>query len=350
MIMYYYSKDFQRLYLLPMFCNATNDGDSLYSMFIYTITLFEFGIHFISLAGYIPFIKIVHESRLFHPNLRKFIVFFALLLQLNFPTRTILLFYEFEVVSVTGRLAQDWLLLLPCTLRYFLACVSTLSFFVIINERIAATYFIKDYEQHKRSWIFGIIMFSFLILGTTVCPLIGFYVSGARLIVFLCFFLVPLSIFMVGWQTLAYYCLLKHNNKLLKELSRDLRPGKRGYHLSMRYQVSENLRALEMVKKIVFCLAISGISNGGLAIFHFIIFDERFPFIGCWMEVATALYVLFFLLTSLWAVDEWRQKFVDIMFPILGPGKRSETNSLSAPSTDIQAETNAYFQYYSNAW
>ncbi|CAJ0580406.1 unnamed protein product, partial [Mesorhabditis spiculigera] len=318
MRMYYYSKDFQRLYLLPMFCNATNDGDSLYSMFIYTITLFEFGIHFISLAGYIPFIKIVHESRLFHPNLRKFIVFFALLLQLNFPIRTILLFYEFEVVSVTGRLAQDWLLLLPCTLRYFLACVSTLSFFVIINERIAATYFIKDYEQHKRSWIFGIIMFSFLILGTTVCPLIGFcwivhdwpmfassmmryfllvvsvlfvfnlinerlaatwfvldyekrkrtYIFGSMmaqffvlgtvfsvvggflatgdfLYLFIIDIFLPLCFLLVTWQSAGYFYLVNYNTKLLAELSRDI-IGKRGYHLSMRYQVAENLRAIKV--------------------------------------------------------------------------------------------------------
>ncbi|CAJ0580375.1 unnamed protein product, partial [Mesorhabditis spiculigera] len=346
--MYYFSKDFQSPYMMSQFCEARNREDLSFTIYVYFVTAIEFISLIITFLLYIPFIRILLHTAQFHENLRRIFLLIALIFQLNFICRTILVLYEFDVIRLTGWFRDDFPFMVACFLRYYLAITGMGCVAKILIERVCASKFIEDYEHTKRSYIFSVVLVINVTLGCTIATSIGFLVAidEESLYRFLINFFLPFCGLLFICHGLAYFYLNTFNVKLLKELSAGV-VGKRGYNLSMRFQVDENIKAIKLLNRVIIWMTFYGIATALVGTLHFAVLEEKNLWLGCFIEVWISGYVAFFLFICLWAVSEWRREFYAYFRNLFGT---VQTGKVKPIIHDMVAESNEYFNYYKNEW
>ncbi|CAJ0929876.1 unnamed protein product, partial [Mesorhabditis belari] len=166
------------------------------------------------------------------------------------------------------------MLLVFCTIRMYAVSFTVIAIFPIFLERCFATLFVQDYEKEKRTYIFfGIILF--LMLFCSICPfviLIGIAMERTTTlyIVTPCYMIAHIT------HHLAHQLLKKYNQQIVAQISEHPLEG-RQYTLATRFQLKENLRALDLLHRMLSVSTIVNVYYGTFIVITFTFFDSEAP-------------------------------------------------------------------------
>ncbi|CAJ0929368.1 unnamed protein product, partial [Mesorhabditis belari] len=150
--------------------------------------------------------------------------------------------YQFGWFQFTGQPNSAPFLLFLSVGRQHCLAVSCISCLFILVERIAATWFLLDYEEKKRLYISAML----LVVQFFGCfGVVGAILIGAA-------YNIPLTILIVAppyamaqiFIAILHHVLRWYNKRVIRQISKNPFKGKR-YSLTTRYQLEENLRGLE---------------------------------------------------------------------------------------------------------
>ncbi|CAJ0566605.1 unnamed protein product, partial [Mesorhabditis spiculigera] len=291
--------------------------------YLYAVT----GLEMLTIIGstvlYIPFITVVATSGQFHKNLLRLFIFFET------PETDVLLF----LVSAG---------------RVFLAIISALKMPVIVIERLFACCFIWDYEEKRRPWISYLLIYAQSLFAAAMGTFFLYAFASNPRVSMICFgggYLVLGAVLLIVYWRLSVY-----TDHVLAALS-SMAYGQTGY-LSVRYQVEENIRVFRLMRRIVIGNAVTITVGLGIATLCWLAPRDtlRAEMGKAFCELYIAFYVASFLVVCLWAVEDWRYRF----FQLLSKTIRIEPNPGCRPSgfvaVDPNLEATIYFDFYRKAW
>ncbi|CAI2343838.1 unnamed protein product [Caenorhabditis sp. 36 PRJEB53466] len=255
----------------------------------------------------------------FHYNL-KFITLFMLLGYFVFLVgRFITCLYEIGAITFPDEDIADekypLSLLISSLLQFFyMGCACGISLDVAF-ERFFATYFVDTYETRKRKWI----------------------------------------------SLLFYIVLFMMNRRRLEKIQEERVDDK--YSLSVRFQLSENLKVMTLLRNVVIFSGVNNLIMGIiLTLYMTKSFQSAHPVATLYLRfafnVCVIIYSLLIPVIMIFSVKQYRLHFFSlgfvrlILFPVVG---RCFPNEFSSSSTQerkmtISAETDCYFANLSNQW
>ncbi|CAI5451199.1 unnamed protein product [Caenorhabditis angaria] len=161
--------------------------------------------------------------------------------------------YHFDNKNKIFDETGDIILHISALLRYEFCYFFIVNLFSVILERSFATFFIRDYEKKKRTWIFYILF----IFGFTFSTVFSF-LTVMRIITI---YMLVIYVLSFAFSTLiGFSYLVFRNSRRLKYLTNYHR--NTVYTLSIKYQLRENINTLKSMKQLtmvavgaIFCVA-----------------------------------------------------------------------------------------------
>ncbi|CAJ0929804.1 unnamed protein product, partial [Mesorhabditis belari] len=204
--------------------------------------------------------------------------------------RTFMFLYEFEWILFTGAANSAPFLLVVSLFRQHCVGVSSLSWFWIVVERHTATHYLIDYESNTRPQIAVILIFTHVVTSFSMAAAL---LMGAAydIVITLCIG-APLYAATQIYLTMMLYYLRKYNKRVITEISRDPFKGKR-YSLATKYQLNENLRGLEILRRLLLSATLFNSFIGLFITIAYGFFNESSP-------IAQILFSFLDMLIGLW--------------------------------------------------
>ncbi|KAK5985165.1 hypothetical protein GCK32_017537 [Trichostrongylus colubriformis] len=187
----------------------------------------------------IRFLRDLDKSALFHRNLIIIIQCHYIALYIAQLVRLILIFYGMGIISVSEEILLPSVFTSLCHANLFFKCSSISTFLSILIERLLASYFIDDYEAKARIWVaITALLSSCLLTACYSTPTIYNIVGMHKMLLF--------SMTVSTLFSIAIVALYKRDRRRLNGF---IMRNSRGYELSTRFQLVENLRVLKLLMK-----------------------------------------------------------------------------------------------------
>ncbi|KAF1765775.1 hypothetical protein GCK72_005728 [Caenorhabditis remanei] len=219
-------------------------------------------------------------------------------------------------------------------------------------ERFFATYYVDTYETKKRKWI-SVLVCSEL---TVAC--------GVSAIIML-FDLLPISVMaflgvFISCASFFFYLVLFIMNKRRLQTIQQERVDDM-YTLSVRFQLSENLRVMTLLRNVVI---FSGVNNFIMAIILTLYMSKSFktayPVTCLYLHFAfnfcVIIYSFLMLIIMVFSVKQYRVYFFSLRFvrvtlyPLVGRCFQNEFSMPHVQELSIRDETDSYFTNLSTQW
>ncbi|CAJ0582222.1 unnamed protein product, partial [Mesorhabditis spiculigera] len=309
----------------------------------YLITAFEFLTAIITIVLFVPFIRMIAHSAIFHSNLTRIFLFIAINMWFLEFAALLLIPYRLKFFPIS--VAWDLLAFLLSVYCFFVVFVEALIVPQFTIERMFATHYVSNYEQHKWPTISSTIILSVILIngfGACFMTLAFAYAMVATIAV-----AAPIYLALSAGTILAYKRLHTYNEDLSTRLTRDDIGWE--YNLSLRFQVDENLRSLKLLHNLLIVLSglnCFGALFGGLTFGVFALDSTPAQLFGGLFELWIVSYSPIFLVVVLWSVEEWRHEYSNywrVTLHLLPQVIRPEK-----PNRDVEAEQ--YFLYYRQSW
>ncbi|CAB3403762.1 unnamed protein product [Caenorhabditis bovis] len=311
----------------------------------YSLTVAELILSLISCSLLVRTIRAIFSSFVFHKNLNLVLIWTIAMWIESLVFKIVYVFYSTGIVEVgmSANQTNSWYseddlmfptiipnsTLLPlhiaCILRwhYFYSLASQMFFFAV--ERCCATYFILDYEQKNRIYIF----YSIFIASNAFSLPMSFltYYTYIRFTAAFSYIAIP---------NIAAFVMIICSYIVNKRIMKKFGEGADNYTLAMRFQAHENIKAMKLIRQIIFCgfiFVILGLSCIFLMVLN--IFPSINVAIVVLFEIIAHQNMLILCPVFLMAVNKWRDK----------PAEK-----MSRSIHQDQNEIEVYFKQLKTAW
>ncbi|CAJ0922260.1 unnamed protein product, partial [Mesorhabditis belari] len=154
-----------------------------------------------------------------------------------------------------------------------------------------------------------------------------------------------------GCLFVVYWRLWVYNHDVLHVLSK-MHFGEGQYSLGVRFQVEENIRAINLLRCfIIFNMVFIGF-NCFFTIVALEILDPEQPIAQlalALLDLVIAVPPFALLFISLHQINDWGKHFLDDFFKIFGRTPQQSSKNSITPINPLQ-ETEIYFTYYKENW
>ncbi|CAI5443048.1 unnamed protein product [Caenorhabditis angaria] len=199
----------------------------------------------------------------------------------------------------------------------------------VVIERLAATYFIKDYEQKSRKYI------PIILIGTSHLFSIPFALQAIEYQISFAIVLGLIVVLMV-FLFITYFVVLRINQQIVNS-----------YTLSERFQVIENLRALVIIRKFVILFVVYKLL--ACILFFLLVFKYITYYAGFLNHILeSVIYMcpMCFSVGIMNCADSWNREFWSFLPSIF---TRKNVVYDARPNKKIDA-TDMYFEQLANSW
>ncbi|CAJ0586656.1 unnamed protein product, partial [Mesorhabditis spiculigera] len=295
---------------------------------------------------------VIRRSRRFHRNLEMIFANMFINFGLFVTGRTILIFYQLRIVLISGNMATDYPLILASFL--WLHSVFNLSMFPlsVVIERIFAAKYIEEYEQRSLICIpLTIILIKFtLSLVSAYMVLMNFFYD----FVIIAALALPAVTIFAGSAFIMLLILLRWNRLQLKTLMRtDTNREFTGHYLSRRFQITENIEVLVLLKKLmlVSCIGTAFIASvGGVAMCCTNESGLFARYLFSFFNMSPIIYQESYLLTIILLVGSWRDDFLYLLQKIVMCSAVRRQRKVFVDQVSHREQQGLYFEMYARNW
>ncbi|CAL2032718.1 unnamed protein product [Caenorhabditis brenneri] len=234
---------------------------------------------------------------------------------------------------------------------FYMGCACGISLAVAF-ERFFATYFVDTYETRKRKWISLLVCSEFTVACGLSAIIMLFDFLPISAMAFLGVFISCASFFF-------YLVLFIMNKRRLQTIQQERVDDM--YTLSVRFQLSENLRVMTLLRNVVI---FSGVNNLVMAIMLSLYmsksFKESYPVTCLYLHFAfnfcVILYSFIMLIIMVFSVKQYRVYFFSlrfvrvVLYPLVGRCFQNEFMTPPVQQLTIRDETDCYFSSLSSQW
>ncbi|VDM64619.1 unnamed protein product [Angiostrongylus costaricensis] len=184
-------------------------------------------------------VRALEKTPLYHKNLIRITQAYFLFFYAGFFSRIVIILFQANMLDIKGNPVYAGLLVAAATVR--LSFTNFLGLFLpcVVAERLFASRYIVDYEKVSRSWISTTILVFTITLSiffaTTI--VLGFYRINTIVLVTFIIHIV---------YVILYIYLFRRDFSKLRAINRGVCRRRIAYTLSIKYQLTENLRVLKV--------------------------------------------------------------------------------------------------------
>ncbi|KAF1766723.1 hypothetical protein GCK72_006681 [Caenorhabditis remanei] len=250
---------------------------------------------------------------------------------------------DVAVMPEIRSIREEWPLFLRGFMTWYYMFILITWFFIMALERTCASRFILDYEQTSRYHIFWLL---FVSQHITVWIMLWFVFLN-HINFYLCFLF---TVSVNGSAVLVLYLNRRYNMALIKKFERNTKMSIKIYTLPARFQAKENVKAFDLMFRIVvvgFFLIFSGLlclvfvnykwlpSCGTLFLFCFENLVHLNPLIVCPVLILS--------------VSQWSNAISHSKIPVLR-SMSLRPKTLPGPNISQEQETDLYFTQLNTSW